>query len=135
VTGKNKLRNAAAELERANECLREAQTLLASSFAYGVASRAYYAVFHGTRALLFSIGVEPRSHRAAMSLLGEHFVKTGLLSPAMARTAARMQRDREDADYMTEAVFTLEQARELIAAAQGFLAEVRGLLSSPQGAR
>jgi hypothetical protein len=39
-------------------------------------------------------------------LLGQHFVSPGLLSARMARLVSRMQRDREDADYSTGAVFT-----------------------------
>ena len=129
MTGRNKRLNAAAEVDRAGECLEEARALLSAGLPYGVASRAYYAVFHGARALLFSVGLEPKSHRAAVSMLGEHFIKRGLLSAAMGRLVARMQRDREDADYMTGAVFSLDQGRDLVTQAEQFLHEARRLLS------
>jgi len=62
VTAENRARNAREELERAETCLQEARALHAAAFPYGAVSRAYYAVFHASRALLFSIGLETRSH-------------------------------------------------------------------------
>jgi uncharacterized protein (UPF0332 family) len=85
-------------------------------------------VFHGARALLFSLGLEPRSHRAVAPLVGEHFVKTGRLAPTFGRLIATMQRNREDADYETGAVFTANEARSALDDAQGFLREVRRIL-------
>ena len=122
--------NAAEELTRAGACLDEAKILRTANFPYGAASRAYYAVFHAARALLFSIGIETKTHRGTVGLLSEHFVKTGHLSPEMARLMSRMQRDREDADYMTGAVFTDDEARELIADAERFLVHAKQVLQA-----
>lgn len=130
MTNDNRNTNAQHELDRASACIAEAQTLVAAGLPYGAASRAYYAVFHAIRALLFSLGIEVNSHRAAFNLLGEHFVRPGLLGPALAREAAHMQRDREDADYMTEAVFTADEAKDMVELAQRFIATARGLLDS-----
>jgi uncharacterized protein (UPF0332 family) len=131
VTEDNRRRNADAELERATACLDEARTLQASGLPYGAVSRAYYAVFHAARALLFSAGIEPRSHRALIALVGQHFVKPGRLSPGTGRLLSRMQRDREDADYVADTVFTDAEAVELTDSAAEFLDEVRRLLAAP----
>jgi uncharacterized protein (UPF0332 family) len=128
VTGANRDANAAEDLGRADECLKEARALQAAGLPFGVASRAYYAAFHAVRALLFSAGLELRSHRGALSLLREHFVKPGLLSADLARSIAHMQRDREDADYATGTVLTAEQAAQSIVDAERFIAEARRLL-------
>jgi uncharacterized protein len=133
MTGENRRRNALDELERAEVCLKEARALQEAMLPYGAASRAYYAVFHAARALLVSIGLEVRSHKALVSLLGEHFVRPGQMSPAMGRLVSRMQRDREDADYASGAVFTQEEASQMIADAEVFLGEVRRLLDSTAG--
>lgn len=129
MTGANRELNAADELSRAEECLREARLLQSSGLPYGAASRAYYAVFHGTRAVLFSVGLEPQSHRGAISMLGQHFVKTGKLSSEMGRLVSRMQRDREDADYSTAAVFGNAEAVEMVRDAERFLDQARLLVS------
>jgi uncharacterized protein (UPF0332 family) len=128
VTPENRRRNVASELERADTCVNEAQQLQGAALPYGAASRAYYAVFHAARALLFSIGVEASSHKGVVSLLGEHFVRSGQLSAPMGRLVSRMQRDREDADYSTGAVFTTEETARMIADAEAFVAEARRLI-------
>ena len=67
-------------------------------------------------ALLFSIGLEANSHKAIVSMIGDHFVRSGRLSPQMGRLVSRLQRDREDADYASGAVFTPEEAEKAIEA-------------------
>jgi uncharacterized protein (UPF0332 family) len=130
LTPENRRLNASAELERARTCLAEAEHLHRAGFASGATSRAYYPVFHAARALLFSIGLEPTSHRAAVSLIGEHFVRSERLSAELGRLLSRMQRDREDADYETGAVFTKDQSAEALSGARMFLDRVAELLRS-----
>jgi uncharacterized protein (UPF0332 family) len=80
LTEDNRRRNAADELERAERCLVEARTLHAASLPFGAASRSYYAIFHGARALLVSVGIEPRTD----------FVRPGRLPAEMRRLLSRM---------------------------------------------
>jgi uncharacterized protein len=127
VTGENRRDNARDELSRAEICLNESRALHGASFPYGAVSRAYYAVFHAARALLFSIGLEAKSHKAVVSMIGDHFVRSGRLSPEMGRLVSRLQRDREDADYAAGAVFTTDEARKVLAEAEAFVAEARQL--------
>ncbi len=129
MTGENRRRNAADELERASTCLTEARALSAASLPYGAASRAYYVVFHAARALLFSIGMEVKTHAGLVAMIGDHFVRPGRLSSELGRLVSRMQRDREDADYATGAVFSETETVRMIADAETFLAEARRLVS------
>ncbi len=129
MTGPNREENARGELARADECLQEARSLATAGLPYGATSRAYYAVFHAARALLFSLGLEVKSHRAALSLLGEHFVKTGRISPDLGRLASHLQRDREDADYDPGTLVTGDQATRTVADAERFVDEARRLLT------
>jgi uncharacterized protein (UPF0332 family) len=131
VTDENRRRNARVELERADTCLKEAHALYDATLPYGAASRAYYAVFHAARALLMSVGIEVKTHTGVVSMIGDRFVRPGLLSSSMGRLVSRMQRDREDADYTTGAVFTIVEASEMIADAEAFLAEARRLVTTP----
>ena len=120
---------AAEDLERAKQCLEEARVLHGGGYPHGATSRAYYAGFHASRALLLSLGIQVKSHRAVVNQVGEHFVKTGRLEPELARLISRMQRDREDADYDLGAVFTETMAGEAIEDAERFMAVVRALLA------
>jgi uncharacterized protein (UPF0332 family) len=65
-------------------------------------------------------------------MLGDHFVRSGRLSPDMGRLVSRMQRDREDADYEPGAVFTAEEAARLINDADSFLQSARPLISAAE---
>jgi uncharacterized protein (UPF0332 family) len=129
VNGENRRQNAHDELTRADTCLKEARALQGAALPYGAASRAYYAVYHAASALLFSIGIEARTHKGVVSTLGEHFVRPGRLSSEMGRLVSRVQRDREDADYARGAVFTGEEASRMIADAESFIAEARRLIA------
>lgn len=102
----------------------------AAQLPYLAASRAYYAVFHAARALLFSAGIETRTHRGVASMVGEHFVKPGVLDSGLGRLLSRMQRDREDADYLAGAVFTEVDVREMLATAETFLSGVERILKA-----
>lgn len=128
MTGENQRRNALEELARAATCLTEARALHAAGLPYGAASRAYYVVFHAARALLFSLGLEVKTHAGVVAMIGEHFVRPGRLSAEHGRLVSRMQRDREDADYAAGAVFTAGEAARMIADAETFLSEARRLI-------
>lgn len=134
MTGANREANTAEELARAEESLREAEVLRSGGLARGAVARAYYAVFHAARALLFSAGLEASTHRGTVALVGLHFVKPGSLPPEMGRLLSRMQRDREDADYATGAVFTNEEAAQALADAKRFMDEIQRMIR-PTGSR
>jgi uncharacterized protein (UPF0332 family) len=65
-----------------------------------------------------------------VSLVGEHFVRTGALPAATRRLISRMQRDREDADYEPAAVFTSAEAAILIVDAEKFLNDMKRMIGS-----
>lgn len=72
----NKAKNGRAEIERANEALLEAKKLVEVGLIYGALSRAYYAVFHAVRALLFSKGLQSKTHEGLRMLFDKHFIQT-----------------------------------------------------------
>jgi uncharacterized protein (UPF0332 family) len=63
-------------------------------------------------------------------LLGEHIIKKGMLDPHIGRLVSRMQRDREDADYVAGAVFTDREASALIADAQKALVALEAVVET-----
>lgn len=52
----------AAEVARGKEALEAAEILLAAGKYADAISRAYYAAYHHARALLVTVGEEPRTH-------------------------------------------------------------------------
>ncbi len=131
MTEENRRTNAEAELAVAEEALDAAAKLVQFGLLRSAVSRAYYAAFHATRALLATRGLEPRSHRGARHLLSTHFVKTGELDLSTDRWVAHAEQDREDADYDTSAIFTAEVVAERIAQARGLIEAVRLRITAP----
>ena len=128
MTGDNKASNIREEVIRGEECLRAAEHLLEGGFFNDSVSRAYYAAFHWARAVLLTRGLEPRSHRGVIQLLGLHFVKEGQLGEDAAASLAQLETYRELSDCHTSAVFTEQQARAEINRARAFKAACAPLL-------
>ncbi|MBI2438660.1 MAG: HEPN domain-containing protein [Lentisphaerae bacterium] len=129
MTEDNARQNAAQEMERAKEVLAEARHLFAGGFYNGVVTRAYYAAFHGARALLFTRGLESKTHRSVIQLFNLHFIKDGPLSTQVAEYLSRLETYRELSDYTAIAQFTEAQAREELARAEAFLDACRSLFT------
>jgi uncharacterized protein (UPF0332 family) len=131
VTRENAAENAKAEIARAQEALRACEVLLRESLFNDAISDAYYACFHAVRALLFTRGLEPRSHRGALHLFNLHFVRTGRLEARHLAALARAQYDRVSADYGATRRFSREEAEEELAAARELVAAARLVLAEP----
>jgi len=129
VTDENRRQNVTEEVGRGNEALAEAKHLLAGGFCNGAVCRAYYAAYHWARALLLTRGIEARTHRGTVQLLGLHFVKDGPLPEAAASDLAQLENYRELSDYTASAQFSTEQASAQIARAEAFIGACRTLLS------
>jgi uncharacterized protein (UPF0332 family) len=118
VTEENGRRNARDEIALAESALRAAEALLDLDLAPDAASRMYYAAFHAVRALLFSIGVEPRSHRVARALFSQHFVQTGLLAGEHAKHLAQLEGLRAAGDYDSAFAISSDDLRPELAKAR-----------------
>jgi uncharacterized protein (UPF0332 family) len=108
VNDQNKRTNAVLEIEHGEEALKEARVLLDSGLFRGAMSRTYYGAFHHVKALLFTIGLEAKTHEGASHLFNLHFVRPGLIDVKYARLVSRLQKYREQSDYDPAAVFTKE---------------------------
>ena len=74
-----------AYLAKAAESLRAARLLAEERLPEFAASRAYYAMFYVTEALLLGEGLSFSKHSAVISSFGQHFAKTERLPPAAHR--------------------------------------------------
>ena len=129
MTQQNKKTNIREELERARECLKEADLLHSNGHTSGAISRLYYFVFHSVRALILSGGFESKTHEGAQRLFSLHFVKQRLIKPRMAHVFTRLMKYREEADYNPSYVFTPEDYREFEKDAQELHRSITTFLS------
>lgn len=128
MTKTNAKENSLNEARRGDEVLNAARHLLSHGFYNDAVSRAYYAAFHWARALLFTRGIESKTHRGVIQLLNLHFVKDGPLAPQMAEHLSHLEIYRELSDYTAIAQFTKDQAREELARAEAFITACRSLV-------
>lgn len=119
-----------AELKAAEEALKAASALLDLGLLRDAASRLYYSVFHAARALVFSAGVQPRSHEALRSLFARHFIKPGILSAEYSKLLGNLESTRLEGDYDTEFALGVEQIRPDLEKAAAFLSAARAVLAA-----
>jgi uncharacterized protein (UPF0332 family) len=119
----------AAELQLAEDCLTAAEHLIGIQLPAQAAGRLYYAAFHAARALLFSIGVAPRSHEALRSLFALHFVKTGKMATAHSKALAELEGLRGAGDYDPNFALVVEDLQPELDRARQVVADAKRVLA------
>ena len=87
------------EMERAKRTFQEVEILKEAGLWYGVSNRLYYAVFHAVSALLIHDGHQVHTHHGSHALLGQQYIKTGLLPADYGKLYNQLQTMREQSDY------------------------------------
>lgn len=128
MTSDQKRAAVAAEVARGNDALEEAELLLAAGKLAGSVSRSYYPAFHHARALLITVGEEPRTHGGLSRLLQRDVVRAGRMPAETAALLSRLMTLRQDADYTAEYVFTAAMAAQSLDDARSFVAAARSIL-------
>jgi len=123
-----RLESVELRMSLAEEKLVVAQDLLAAGHYNDVISKAYYAMFYASKAILLAVGEDPVKHTGVVALFGKHFAKVGLTDPRYGRTLAIAKRLREECDYNERKRATKEEAELAIANAEDFVHEAREIL-------
>ena len=124
----NKRENIREEIVRATEARRAAELLFNNDFIKDAVSKLYYFLLYSIRALLFTKGLEPKSHEGALRLLGLHFVKEGLFISQDSHVFSKLMKFREEADYNPSYIFTEEDFKELAIEADNLFLKIRAYL-------
>jgi len=109
--------------KRARDALLSANALMEVSLD-GVASRAYYAVFHAVSALFALEGCEFAKHTAIRAAVHRELVKSGRWPAALGEAYSYLLRLREAGDYGGVQHVTREEAQEATDAARQILQAV-----------
>ena len=115
-------------VSRADEELQAARNLIRDGLYRIAASRAYYAAFLMTTALLFTKDVVRAKHSGVQSVFGEMWVKPGIIEEEYGRIYTRLRKTREESDYSDRAMVTEEIARERLAEAEQFVQRLAAYL-------
>ncbi|MDO8137387.1 MAG: HEPN domain-containing protein [Candidatus Brocadiales bacterium] len=92
-------------------------------------SRAYYAMFYLTQALLLTKDLSFSSHSAVIAAFGQHFVKTGLLTAKLHEWLREAFDKRAVGDYSYEITITQAEAERILDQAEEFIKSVEKYLS------
>lgn len=112
----------------AQEKLVIAQDLLTAGYYNDAVSKAYYAMFYASKALLLAVGEDSHKHTGVVALFGKHFVKTGLADSRYGRILAIARRLREECDYNERKRATEDEAKLAITEAEDFVQKAQETL-------
>ncbi len=118
-----------AQLEKSEDKLKAAKSLLKDGFFDDAISRAYYSIFHAASAVLLSEGITAESHSALKTIFGLRFIKSGKIERKFGRILSRLKDDRENGDYDIFTDFNSQDAEEAIKQAEEFLERMKKFLS------
>ncbi|MCX7840059.1 MAG: HEPN domain-containing protein [Anaerolineae bacterium] len=121
-----------ARMAIARDKLLSARDLLERGHYNDAISRAYYAMFYASKALLLALGEDPHKHVGVVSLYGERIVKIGLTDPKYGTLLRDAKKWREQADYEDLFRATREQADSAIRNAEDFVREAQETLKKIQ---
>ncbi|NWF51005.1 MAG: HEPN domain-containing protein [Ignavibacteriaceae bacterium] len=115
-------------INKADNKLSVAKKLYNSKDYEDSVSRAYYAVFHASQALLLTEGQKAETHKGVVTLFGLLFVKTGKFSKELGKYLSNLKDDRESGDYELFSFIDEETSKAALEEAEKFLKEVKTYL-------
>ena len=115
-------------LDEARESIEEAALLQAGGKSRGALSRAYYAMFYATLALLAIKELGASKHSGVIRLFHEHYVQDGTFDKEIARSLSIAFDLRNKSDYRELTLPSSEEARDTLEAAKKFVAEAEQVI-------
>jgi uncharacterized protein (UPF0332 family) len=115
--------------QKAEKKLEVAERLRKFGDVEDAVSRAYYAVFHATQALLLTEGHRAESHKGLVTLFSLLFVKTGKFDRKYGKYLVNLKDDRETGDYEALSYIDEETADNSLREAKEFLQKSRKYLT------
>jgi uncharacterized protein (UPF0332 family) len=112
-------------LALADEELETSKLLLDAKHYRASISRAYYAMYYATQALLLARNLTSRSHKGVLLQFSQYFVKPGDLPASMAKTLSKNYDLRLLSDYEHESALTSDDSTNALVAANDFVIRVR----------
>jgi len=115
-------------MEKATECLADAQDAFEENRLANSINRSYYAVFHATRAILALEGFDSKKHSSIIGYFNQYYVATGKVDKNYFQILATAFRVRNKTDYddfyivsKIETQKQLENARTFVGFIGGYI--------------
>ena len=115
-------------LEKAKNCLKAAELLLASDSYADSANRSYYSIYHAIRAVLITVGFSSKTHSGNIGEFRKRYIKTGIFPIEFSDIIGNAFEVRNDSDYedfyivsREEVVTQTERAKTFLDAVDKYL--------------
>jgi uncharacterized protein (UPF0332 family) len=115
-------------LQKAKDTLTEVKGNVEMGFWHTAANRLYYACYYAVTALLIKNGYAIHTHHGVFTLLGKHFVVTGIVSKEQNQFYRRVLELRQSGDYSDTIVVGEENIAPLLEPAQQFITAIENLI-------
>lgn len=115
-------------LKDARERLESAKVLMDIKNFNDSISRSYYAVLDAATACLIKKDIVPKSHSGAIRLFSLNYIKPDIVDKKYLKFFTKIEKNRLDADYKHEKIFTIDEAQEVFEEAVKFVDMVEKLL-------
>lgn len=119
----------AYRLEKANGTLVEAKDCATMQHWTLAANRLYYAAYYACSALLISNGHQAKTHEGTLGMIGQNFIKTGILPKEDGAFLARLQNMRHTGDYDDFLEWTQDDVEPCIPKVEDFIGRVKGIIN------
>ena len=117
-------------LEKADDALVEARDCAALGHWTLTANRLYYAAYYASSALLISGGYAAKTHEGTIGMIGQHYVRTDILSNEDGILLARLQNMRHTGDYDDFLDWTKEDVEPFIPKVEAFIEKIKSIIYS-----
>jgi len=117
-------------IQKAKDTFIEAEGIATLSFWNAVANRLYYSCYYITSALLIKNNYEAQTHSGIIHLLGQHFIKEGIVTKESGKLYSRLFELRQTGDYDDLFNLTEEEVKPLINKAKNYINELTELISN-----
>ena len=115
-------------LEKSNDAMVEAKDCASLGHWNLAANRLYYAAYYASSALLISAGYAAKTHDGTIGMIGQHYVRTGVLANEDGSLLARLQNMRHTGDYDDFLDLTKEDVEPYIAKTEAFVEKVKEII-------
>lgn len=108
--------------------LTSAQILLEKDRIDDAISRAYYAAFLASKALLHLLGISPKTHQGIVTMFGLKVVKEGLLPSTIGRALNELFEARQTSDYAVIVFYTKEDGVHFVEEANAIINGIKNVI-------
>ena len=117
-------------LEKSDDAVVEAKDCASLGHWNLAANRLYYAAYYASSALLISAGYTAKTHDGTIGMIGQHYVRSGILTNEDGSLLARLQNMRHTGDYDDFLDWTQEDVEPFIPRTEEFIKRIKGIINA-----